>query len=68
MTVLISVEELKKLVESEDQLDGLVDSLGVFKSGDEKRNSLYDVVQKLAEQVEDLKSQLSILISPFGKV
>ena len=58
---LLSVEELKKLVESEDQLDGLVDSLGVFKSGDETRNNLYGVVQNLAEQNVAQKSEFEAL-------
>ncbi|GAB5356744.1 hypothetical protein AAMO2058_000315300 [Amorphochlora amoebiformis] len=44
-----NTEELKKVVESEEHVTGLIDSLGCFAEGDKKKKELYESVTKLTD-------------------
>jgi len=45
-----NTEELRKLLSSDEKKDALVESLGIFSSGDKKKEELYTEVEDLAEK------------------
>jgi len=63
-----NTDELQNLVDSEAQIETLVESSGVFKSGDDKKKQLYEGVEKIASdnmkmkpEIEDLQREIKEL-------